>query len=105
MTVDGQRAVEEFLKANDPTALRRLNVTNDMGVFLKLEGSGLLYPVWNIQGYHFLDLRRTAHFEKGTVPIRIIVTEGNKTAPGLSTVGKPKVESGMVFVSHPGVKP
>lgn len=102
---EGQRIVEEFLKANDPTIPRQLGATNELGAFLRLEGSGFIYPVWNIQAYHFLDLHRTAHFVGGALPIRIIITEGKVTAPGRETIGKPKIENGMIFVSHPEVKP
>jgi hypothetical protein len=100
---EGMQAVEEFLRTDATSALKQLSVTNDLGTFLRLEGSGFLYPVWNIQGYHFLDLRRTAYFDRGAVPMRILVTEGRVTAPGLTNIGKPKVESGMIFVSHPEV--
>jgi hypothetical protein len=102
---EGQAAVEEYLRTNVASALKQLHVTNDWGAFLRLEGGRIGYPVWNIQGYHFLDLRRTAYFTGGELPIRIIVSEGRVTAPGLQTVGKPYVRDGMIFVSHPQVRP
>ena len=102
---EGQRQVEEFLRADAGTVQTQLSGRNKLGAFLRLDGTGVDYPVWNIQGYHFLDLRRTAYFSAGTLPLRIIVSEGSVTAPGLKTVGKPKVERGMIFVSHPDVKP
>ena len=102
---EGQKAVEEFLRADAASALKQLYVTNDLGAFLRLEGTGFLYPVWNIQGYDFLDLKRTAIFSKGTVEIRIIVTKGSVTTPGLTAVGTPEVKDGMIFVSPPDVRP
>ena len=102
---EGQAAVEEYLRTNAASALKQLHETKDWGAFLRLEGGGFAYPVWNIQGYHFLDLRRTAYFTGGELPIRIIITEGRVTAPGLQTVGKPYVQDGMIFVSHPEVRP
>ncbi len=44
---EGQRAVEEFLKASDRSVLRQLNATNELGGFLRFEGNGFLCPVWN----------------------------------------------------------
>jgi hypothetical protein len=102
---EGQAAVEEYLRTNAPSALKQLHETKDWGAFVKLEGGGIAHPVWNIQGYHFLDLRRTAYFTAGKLPIRIIISEGRVTAPGLKTVGKPYVRDGMIFVSHPQVRP
>jgi hypothetical protein len=102
---EGQQAVEEFLRTDAASALKQLKVTNDLGSFLRLDGTGFTYPSWNIQGYHFLDLRRTAQFSAGALPIRIIVTEGKVTAPGQNTVGKPKVENDMISVSHPDLQP
>jgi hypothetical protein len=102
---EGQAAVEEYLRTNAASALKQLHETKDWGAFLRLEGSGIAYPVWNIQGYHFLDLRRTAYFTGGELPIRIIISEGRVTAPGLKTVGIPYVKDGMIFVSHPQVRP
>ncbi len=102
---EGQKAVEEFLRTDAPSVLKQLGATNDLGSFLNLEGSGFLHPVWNVQGYHFLDLRRTARFDRGEVPVRILVTEGRVTAPGLESVGKPKIEGGTILVSHPDLHP
>jgi hypothetical protein len=79
------------------------------GAFQRLEGSGYIYPVWNIQGYEFIDLHRTAYFTHGAVDIRIIVQEGS-TPDGKP--GKPVVESignsiqpVMIHVTHPGFRP
>ena len=101
---EGQRAVEVFLRTNDQSVSKQLGSPNDLGDFLRLDGTGFIYPVWNIQGYHFLDLHRTAHFTNGIIPMRVIVTEGRVTAPNLNTVGTPEVHNGSIFISHPDVK-
>jgi hypothetical protein len=79
------------------------------GAFQNLEGEGYGYPVWNIQGYEFLDLHRTAHFAQGVQDFRIIVREG-ATPDG--KIGQPVVEpSGnsiqrlLIYVRHPGFRP
>jgi hypothetical protein len=104
---EGQAAVEAFMRDDAESVF-----TNDYGSFLSLEGSGYFQPVWNIQGYHYLTLERTGHFSRRSLPIRIYVTEGRVTAPGLKTVGKPRIEGlisplqgARIFVSHPDVKP
>ena len=99
---EAQAVVETFLRTGGGGAF-----TNN-GLFLRLEGTGYYTPVWNIQGYYYLGLNRTAHFSRGSLPITIFVTEGRVTAPGLKTVGNPRIEElspGVrIFVSHPDLK-
>ena len=103
---EGQAVVEAFLRNEAPASF-----TNDLGSFVKLDGSGFYNPVWNIQGYFYLTLDRTGSFQRRTIPIRIFVTEGRVTAPGSTNVGRPRIESvsmvqgARLFVSHPDLKP
>lgn len=100
---EAQAVAEEYLRAGGAAALLdsyhpgmvRSSPT-DIGEFVRLEGEGYSYPVWNIQGYHFLDLRRRAHFEHGVIPIRIIVRRG---------IGEPEIKDSMIHVYHPDVRP
>jgi hypothetical protein len=76
-----------------------------LGVFRNMTGEGYNYPSWNIQGYQFLSADRNANFAGGSVQIRMYVTEGSKTAPGVEGVGTPRVESSgpeqvSIYVSH-----
>ncbi len=102
--VEGQAAVETFLRTGAGGA-----ITN-YGSFLRLEGSGFVGAVWNIQGYEYISLQRTAYYSGGSFPMVIYVTEGRLTAPGLKTVGVPRIESMLpaqgarIFVSHPGLR-
>ena len=101
---EGQAAVQEFLRAGADGAF------DTYGKFRSLEGDGWYPPVWNIQGYEYLGLGRTARFERGSVQIKIFVTEGRKTAPGSAGIGRPKVTSmnpmqgAILYVSHPDLK-
>jgi hypothetical protein len=104
---EGQAAVEAFLRNEAPAFF-----TNDLGSFVKLDGSGFYDPVWNIQGYYYLTLDRTGSFQRRRIPIRIFVTEGRLTAPGSTNVGRPRIEGviskfqgARLFVSHPNLKP
>jgi hypothetical protein len=98
---EGEAAVVRFLQGG--------GAFTNKGAFRELEGAGFNYPVWNIQGYEFLDLHRTAYFSNGAQDIRIIVREGN-TSDG--KIGQPKVDpagnsyqAAMIFVTHPGFRP
>ena len=89
--------------------LRDGGAFTNKGPFQYLEGDGYSYPVWNIQGYEFLDLHRTAYFSNGVQDLRIIVREGS-TSDG--KIGPPTIDSppnniqpAMVFVTHPGFRP
>jgi tetratricopeptide (TPR) repeat protein len=100
---EGQAAVESWLRSDTNDWFRA-----EFGDFVRIEGSGLSQPVWNIQGYDYLTLNRTAHFTRGTIPMTIYVTEGAATAPGLTNVGMPvlegqvsSIQGARIFVSHP----
>jgi len=109
---EAQAAVESWLRS-DTNGL----FTPRFGKFVKLQGSGYVWPpVWNIQGYDYITLHRTAQFTEGTIPVVIYVTEGAITAPGQTSVGTPVLEGlvspaqgAHIRVSHPevgkGVKP
>ena len=77
------------------------------GNFIRLECLGFGCAVWNIQGYDYIKLQRTAFYSGGSFPMMIYVTEGRRTAPGLKTIGIPKIESmspiqgAFIYVSHP----
>lgn len=94
---EGHRSAEAFLRASSVEVLRSLGVTNDPGSFLRLEGSGFGYPVWNIQGYDFLSLGRTAAFGNGSQSVRVIVTSGPHRKGG-RFAGTCSVRDGMIFV-------
>jgi tetratricopeptide (TPR) repeat protein len=100
---EGQAAVETWLLSSPDESLK-----DEYGDFVRLDGSGFADPVWNIQGYDYLTLNRTAHFTRGTIPMTIYVTEGAATAPGLTNMGTPvlegqvsPVQGARIFVSHP----
>ena len=122
--VEGQAAVEAYLKAGAGGAFTNVNdgemtftngrFTNssnfiNYGNFIRLEGSGFGGAVWNIQGYDYIKLQRTAYYSGGSFPMMIYVTEGRRTAPGRKTVGIPTIESmsplqgAFIYVSHPGL--
>ena len=104
---EGQAAVESWLRSGPDESLK-----DEFGDFVSLEGPGYVEPVWNIQGYEYLTLNRTAHFTRGTIPMTIYVTEGAATAPGLTNVGPPRMERRnpgatdiTIYVSHPELGP
>ena len=109
--VEGQAAVEAYLRAGAGGAFTNVAVgggaITNYGTFLRLEGSGFGGAVWNIQGYDYIRLPRTAYYSGGSFPMMIYVTEGRVTAPGLKAVGIPKIESmspaqgAFIYVSHP----
>jgi hypothetical protein len=109
--VEGQAAVEAYLKAGAGGAFTNVDagggVFTNYGNFIRLEGSGFGGAVWNIQGYDYIRLPRTAYYSGGSFPMMIYVTEGRRTAPGLKTIGIPKIESmspaqgAFIYVSHP----
>jgi len=72
---EAQAVAEEYLRAGGAAALAGSR-RKEIGQFVRLEGRGYSLPTWNIQGYHFLDLRRRARFEHGVIPIRIIAKGG-----------------------------
>jgi hypothetical protein len=103
-----EAAVEAFLRAggasDHPAAIVdeyhaeiAKSLPKDIGEFARMEGSGFSYPVWGITLSPYLDLRRTAHFTHGSIPMRIIVTNGARG----SKVGTPQLRDHMVYVSHP----
>ncbi len=102
----GQAAVEKYFRDGAGGEFE------PYGKFDRIEGSGYYDPVWNIQGYHYLTLDRTAYFKNRAVSVRIYVAEGRVTAPGLKTMGTPRLEGHVsplqgarIFVSHPDVVP
>lgn len=101
---EGQAAVEAFLQTHTINELDPFE-QRDLGAFKGMRGAGFVYPVWNIQGFHFLDLRRRVDFENGSRELRIIVTEGRVTNPGSTLVGTPHMQGEMVYVSHPELVP
>ena len=103
---EGQAAVEAFLRDGVDS-----RITDHYGTFVRLEGSGYGEPGWNIQGYNYISLSRTAYFSRRSVDITIHVTAGHHTAPGLKTIGIPKIQEPIptvggitIFVSHPDLK-
>ena len=112
--VEGQAAVEAFLKAGAGGAFTNVNAGGgtftNYGTFIRLEGSGYGGAVWNLQAYDYVKLWRTAYYSGGSFPMMIFVTEGRVYAPGLKTIGIPTVESmspdqgARIFVSHPDLK-
>jgi hypothetical protein len=109
--VEGQAAVEAFLKAGAGGAFTNVDVGGgaftNYGAFIRLEGSGYGGAGWNIQGYDYIQLHRTAYYSGGSFPIVIYVTEGRRTATGSNTVSIPVIErmsplqGAFIFVSHP----
>lgn len=105
-SAEAQAAVESWLRS-DTNGL----FTPRFGKFVRLQGSGYVWPpVWNIQGYDYLTLHRTAQFTAGTIPVVIYVTEGAVTAPGQTNVGTPVLDGPVspaqgahIRVSHPEV--
>lgn len=98
---EGETQVVAFLKSG--------GAFTNKGAFLGIEGDGYSYPVWNIQGYEFLDLHRTAAFANGAQRLRIIVREGRTPdgkigQPIIETAGN-SVQASMIFVTHPGFRP
>lgn len=117
---EAQTAVEGILRTSNriPAEMRER-----LGPFQHLSGEGWGRAVWNIQGYHYLQADRDAHFANATIPVRIYVTEGRKTSPEsqeimVKTVEKdqsslylidaprPKLptEGLRIVVSHPDLK-
>jgi hypothetical protein len=68
-----------------------------IGQFVRIDGTGFLYPVWGVTLDPYLDLRRTAVFTHCSIPMRIIVTRGHRG----SKVGNLEVRGQLVYVSHP----
>lgn len=111
---EAQAAVEQFLRAggaaSDPASLVHSfsgpppTLPPVLGDFIRMEGSGYLYPAPFTDQGHFLDLRREARFQHATFPVRIIVVGGPGVVPGLREVGKPKVEHGIIYVYNPEVR-
>ena len=111
-SAEAQAAVESWLRSDTNELF-----TPSFGKFVRLQGSGYVWPpLWNIQGFDYLTLHRTAQFTEGTIPVVIYVTEGAVTAPGQTNVGTPVLEAPVtsaqgarIRVSHPevgqGVKP
>jgi tetratricopeptide (TPR) repeat protein len=104
---EGQAAVESWLRSGPDESLK-----DEFGDLVSIEGSGFGSPAWNIQGYDYLILGRTAHFTRGTLSLKVFVTEGLCTAPGETKVGTPVMEtrypgatSLTIFVSHPKLGP
>jgi len=97
---EGEATVVQFLKDG--------GAFTNKGKFLAIHGEGYIYPVWNIQGYEFIDLHRTADFSNGAQPLRIIVREG-RTPDGKirQPVLEPYMDSQrpLIFVTHPGFRP
>jgi hypothetical protein len=112
--VEGQASVEAYLRTGADGAFTNVAVGGgaftNYGTFLRLEGSGYGGAVWNIQGYDYIKLQRTAYYSGGSFPMMIYVTEGRATAPGLKTVGIPKIEfmspvqGAFIYISHPGLR-
>ncbi len=98
---EGQAAVERFLREQPDPRLASL------GPFEALQGSGWVPPVWNIQGYEFISLHRTARFERGVIRMVIHVTESRASDGNSRSPGTPRLESyspiqgATIFVSHP----
>ena len=112
--VEGQAAVEAYLRAGAGGAFTNVDdgegsFTN-YGNFIRLEGSGYGGAPWNIQGYDYIQLHRTAYFSGGSFPMVIYVTEGRRTAAGSNTVGTPiidrmsSLQGAFIFVSHPDLR-
>jgi hypothetical protein len=113
---EAQAALEAYLRgeagagdpvpAGGPTALSRAAARDRFGELREITGQGYGHPVWNIQGYHYLDAQRTAVFARAAVPLKIYVTEGRKTAPGEAAVRLTALRydhsNGMsAYVAHP----
>lgn len=97
---EGEAAVLSYLKSGGHGAVQ----TN--GAFVGLAGTGYSPPVWNSAGYFFLWMDRKATFASGTIPLRIYVTEGRKTALGVTILGTTGWdEPGRISVSHPDLIP
>src|ERR1039457_6971490 len=81
--VEGQAAVEAYLRAGAGGAFTNVavggGVFTNYGTFLRLEGSGYGGAVWNIQGYDYIQLHRTAYYSGDSFPMVIYVTEGRIT--------------------------
>ena len=80
---EAQVAVEKLLHAADriPADMRV-----PLGSFTGLTGHGFGGAAWNIQGYEYLIADRDAHFANAKIPVRIYVTEGRKTNPGIAAI-------------------
>jgi hypothetical protein len=112
--VEGQAAVEAYLRTGADGAFTNVAVGGgaftNYGTFIRLEGSGFGGAPWNIQGYDYIKLQRTAYFSGGSFPMVIYVTEGRRTATGLKTVGMPIIDrmsplqGAFIYVSHPDLR-
>jgi hypothetical protein len=89
--------------------LRNGGAFTNKGPFQYLEGEGYTYPVWNIQGYEFLDLRRSAYFSNGVQDIRIILREGStpdgKIGPATVEPSGNSIQPATIYVTHPRFRP
>ena len=111
--VEAEAAVRAYLRAGARGAFTNVDdgggVFTNYGTFVRLEGSGYVGAVWNLQAYDYIKLHRTAYYTGGSFSMVIYVTEGRITAPGLKTIGIPTIESmssfqgASIFVSHPGL--
>ena len=108
---DAAEAGSERVKIDNQVTFDRKAILDKFGTLTSIYGDGYAYPAWNIQGYHYLTAQRTMNFSKGPVPVRIHVTEGRVTAPGLTEVHmKPEIgydyaNHMTIFVSHPRLHP
>lgn len=101
---EAEAAVEAHFQRNlEPAAMARL------GTFQDMTGEGYFYPLWNIQGYHYLTANRIAQFANVSVPVRIYVREGGKINPSNQEVVIDGVDFNVyhtlyVYVSHPALR-
>jgi len=112
--VEGQAAVEAYLRAGADGAFTNVAVGGgaftNYGTFIRLEGSGYGGAVWNIQGYDYIQLHRTACYSGGSFPMVIYVTEGRRTAAGSNSVSTPIIDrmsplqGAFIYVSHPDLR-
>lgn len=98
---ESQAAVETWLRQRADGAFAEL------GPFIEMTGEGFYKAVWNIQGYDYITLDRTAKFASNSIPLKIFVTEAPAAATNL---GKPRLEGRVtqlqgarIFIRHPGV--
>jgi hypothetical protein len=95
---EAQAAVESWIRSDTNNWFRP-----EFGDLVSVEGSGFAEPVWNIQGFDYLTLHRTAHFTLGTIPLTIYAI-GRKPGTNIATPfldGYVSEQQGAtIFVSH-----
>ena len=106
--------MEAYLRAGADGAFTNVAVGGgaftNYGTFIRLEGSGYGGAGWNIQGYDYIQLHRTAYYSGGSFPMVIYVTESRRTAAGSNTVSLPIIDrmsplqGAFIFVSHPDLR-